>query len=126
MNYLVLACLSFFLVGCTTNKDDDYYFKNPPALEAALKDCPAIHPEHISCEKLAQIAVTLNRMGRELQKNPQNYGRKILSLQETIASQKVQLSNALDKSALETSIKDNEEQLAQHLAIVKWLESPES
>lgn len=121
MKYLFLVCLSLLLTGCET-KDENYYLKNPVELEEVLKKCPTEHPPQVSCDKLAQIVM----LGHELGKNPQQFGRRILSLQETIAQQKAQLANASDKGSLEQSIQENEAQLAQLLVVVKWLESPES
>lgn len=125
MKYLVFVGLSLLLVACAT-KDEAYYLNNPAELQVVMKNCPASHPDNLTCDQLVQLAIKLNSMGAELGRNPQGFGRSILSLQETIAKQKAARSTTTDSAALEKSIAENEKQLVQRLAIVKWLESPES
>jgi hypothetical protein len=56
----------------------------------------------------------------------QAFGNKILSLQQTIAQQKSELEKNNSNQELKTSLDKNEHDLVEFLAVVKWLESPES
>jgi len=61
----------------------------------------------------------------QLQYNPQGFGHKILALQQTIATQQSELTTN-NSPELKTSLAQNKQDLAYYLAVVKWLESPES
>lgn len=125
MKYLFMACLSIFLVACST-KNEQYYRTNPQALEDAIKSCPAKQPSNLSCEQLANIASSVKELAYELQVNPPAFGKKILALQELLAKQKAELQTNPNQLELKTTFEKNQQQLAECLAIVKWLESPES
>lgn len=117
MKFLFLLCASFLLIACST-PNEQYYRLNPDVLQKALKQCPEKQPSGLGCEKLAAVAEEMNRLAFQLQSNPQAFGKKILALQETMAKQDANLDTA--------SIDKNKQQLAEYLAVVKWLESPKS
>lgn len=122
---LLLACMTLLLVACSA-KDEHYYRTNPQALQDALSACPNKQPSGVSCEKLSSIALTVNDLAYQLQTNPQAFGRKILSLQEKLATAQENLKSHPEQTELKTLIKENKQQLAECLAVVRWLESPES
>ncbi len=113
------------LTSCTV-KDKHYYQSNPKELQKALKACPDTKPEGLTCEELGDIGRQMNTLAYELQSSPQNFGSKILALQQTISSQKIELKKNQSNAELKTTIEKNEKELADLLAVVKWLESPES
>ncbi|MFA6303335.1 MAG: hypothetical protein WC627_09425 [Legionella sp.] len=123
--YLFFVLVIFGLSSCTV-KDERYYRSNPRALQAALKLCPEQAPTGLTCQQLEQIAIPLNSLGHQLQYNPQEFGAKILKLQETIAQQKAQLAKNTQDKDLEKQLQENTNDLAERMAVVKWLESPES
>ena len=125
MKYVFLICTSLLLVACAT-QDEHYYRTNPKILDQAVKNCPAQQPPKLSCAQLAKIAISVNELAYQLQINPQSFGKQILSLQETLAQQQVDLAKDPDQLELKSAIEKNKKQLAERLAIVRWLESPES
>lgn len=106
--------------------EEHYYKENPKALQKAMKQCPENQPKGISCDQLKHVAEQINNSVRELQIDPQKYGQRILALQELIAKQSSALKQDSGQSELQTSLNENIQQLNERLAIVKWLESPES
>jgi hypothetical protein len=119
-----MAC-ALLLVACSP-KNEHYYQTHPQVLQNALKDCPAKQPSHLSCEKLKSIAMTTNELAYQLQSNPQNFGKKIVALQILIAKQKADLKANANQPELKATLEKNRQLLAQYLAIVRWLQSPES
>ncbi|KTC78401.1 hypothetical protein [Legionella brunensis] len=122
---LFLICLSILSTACSA-QDEAYYRQNPQALQQAVKNCPNKKPTQISCEQLAILAESVNELAYQLQINPQAFGKKILALQETLAKQQIELKNNPNQPDLKNLIEENKKNLAERLAIVKWLESPES
>lgn len=118
----VIIALCFFLNGCQM-RDEHYYRYHPQVLKEQLQQCPQQTSSPLGCERLQAIAVELNELANELRQDPQMFGHRILSLQETIAAQQHQLSTGNDKT-LQTSIQLNKQQLDTRLAVVRWLESP--
>ncbi|MGQ3887712.1 hypothetical protein ACQUW5_01615 [Legionella sp. CNM-1927-20] len=116
--------MMLFLTSCMAH-DEEYYRNNPRALQAALKQCPNKQPS-IGCDKLNDIAEDMNRFAFELQLNPQRFGQKILDLQMQLAKIQDELKQNPTKSALEDKIIEERQELKTRLAVVKWLESPES
>ncbi len=123
--YLLVILAAINLISCTT-KDERYYQTHPKVLEQALKACPGEQPPIMTCQQLAQLAKKMNILAYQLQGNPQGFGIKILNLQQSIATQEEQLKNDRSNQELKKNLADNKEKLAQLLAVVKWLESPES
>ncbi len=119
MKYLFMA-FTLLLFSCST-ENELYYQTHPQELQTALKGCA--QSSHLNCQQLRTIAITTNQMAMQLQSNPQAFGKKILALQESIAKQALQVKT---NPELKTSLEKNRLLLAQYLAIVKWLESPES
>ncbi|MCE3043949.1 hypothetical protein [Legionella sp. 16cNR16C] len=107
-------------------RDENYYRLNPEKVEQALKNCPAASPGKISCNELKALSARQNQLAYELQLSPQGFGQRILSLQMKLAGQKLELKENANQTELREIIDQNERQLAEYLAIVKWLESPES
>lgn len=121
--WLVMAIL-LPLTACQA-KDGRYYQLHPLKLQRALERCQAENTLSSECEKLQSIGLELNQLAYKLKSNPQAFGQKIIALQ----FEKTQLTEELNKqpdakSSAQLSKVDNK--LEQYLAIVKWLESPES
>ena len=122
---LFLACMAILLVGCST-EDEHYYRTHPQVLQDKLNACAYKSPGKLSCEKLSEIALNINAIAYQLQSNPQAFGRKILALQEKLANEQLNLKTHPDEVELKAKIKKSKQQLAECLAVIRWLESPES
>lgn len=122
---LVTILLVLGLSSCTT-KDEQYYRSHPNALQQAIRSCPTSSSQGLSCEQLETLARRMNNLAYELQRGPQQFGAKILALQEIIATQQQQLQAADTDSVLQAKIEQNKHDLADYMAVVKWLESPVS
>lgn len=125
IKYLLLLITVFGLSSCT-EKDAQYYRYHPKELEQVMKNCPDKAPKQVSCQQLEEIAIHLNSLGRQLQYNPQEFGGAIIKLQETIAQQKAELLKESQNKELQEDLNKNQSDLAQRMAVVRWLESPES
>lgn len=123
--YILLICAFISLTACAA-EDEAYYRNNPQLLQEAVKNCPNKKSAKMSCEQLNALAANVNEMAYQLQINPQAFGRKILELQEVIAKQQADLKSNPNQPELVNLITKNKQNLADRLAIVKWLESPES
>lgn len=121
---LSLLCFSILLSGCS-KEDESYYRTDPSALSVAIKNCPAKSPANISCTQLTTLAVSMSQLAHQLRINPQGFGKKILALQEGLARQKLQARESSPGSEERLTIEAKERQLAEHLAVVRLLESPE-
>lgn len=121
---LVVLIMILGLISCTT-KDESYYQLHPQELQDAIKKCPGQAPRGLSCGQLQKIAAHMNHLAYQLQISPQAFGTQILSLQETLDHQMQQLK-AQSNADLQANINQNKLDLAEHLAVVKWLESPAS
>jgi hypothetical protein len=122
--YLVVILIALGLTSCNM-KNEQYYLSKPKELQKALKACPNQAPQGLSCQQLEQIGDRMNRLAYQLQSNPQAFGNKILALQQTIAAQQLELKKNRTKE-LQASLAQNQHDLVDFLAVVKWLESPES
>lgn len=123
--YLVVILVGLGLTSCTV-KDKHYYQSNPKELQKALKACPSQKPSGLTCEQLKEIGNRMNSLAYQLQSSPQSFGNKILTLQQTISNQLIELKKDSANSELKASIGKNKNELADLMAVVKWLESPES
>lgn len=123
---IILLCfMSLGLVACTAD-DEQYYITHPKALQQAMHSCPGSSKVSISCAQLENIAKRLQRLGYQLRNNPQEYGKRILELQELVARQKASLRENMNQVELKNRLLKNQRLLQEHIAVVKWLESPES
>lgn len=120
---LVITLMALGLASCTV-KDESYYRANPRELQQVIKNCPNAHPAQFSCEQAEQLANRMNSLAYQLQYSPQGFGNKILKLQETIAAQQLELAKK-PSPELQQSLTENQKDLADFMAVVKWLESPE-
>lgn len=107
-------------------KNEHYYLTHAKELQVAIKSCPGKPPQGITCDQAEHLASRLNALGYQLQSGPQEFGKKILALQETIATQKAELASKKENAELKTALQNNQKELVDLLAVVKWLESPES
>lgn len=123
--YLVVILIALGLTSCNV-KNEQYYLSKPKELQKALKACPNQVPQGLSCQQLEQIGDRMNRLAYQLQSNPQAFGNKILALQQTIASQQLELKKNSTNKELQATLAQNQHDLVDLLAVVKWLESPES
>ena len=122
---LILLLVVFGLISCT-KKDDHYYQTHPKELEQVIKNCPAQHPQQVTCDSLQKIAVRLNELAYLVQYSPQGFGTRISTLQEQIVRQEKQLKLEVSNSDLQANLLENKLILEEYLAVVKWLESPAS
>lgn len=112
------------LVGCSIH-DVSYYKKHPEAVGKALTVCPGKEPVGISCSDLTSIQEKVNQIIIDLRSNPQQFGQKIISLQKEIIVQRENISKGESSMELRRSLEENQEKLAEYLAVVRWLEMPE-
>lgn len=124
--YLVIILITLGLVSCQFKKDEQYYRSHPSELQSALKLCPNKQPDGLSCQQLEAIGKRMNSLAYQLQYNPQEFGNKILALQQVIAKQQMEIQKKTANAELQDSLEKNQNDLAYYLAVVKWLESPES
>lgn len=120
----IIGFVCLLLMSCS-NKDAQYYREHPLELQTTLKQCPEQSPGKISCDELKKVAVDVNRMAYALQSNPQGFGDKIIELQSILSQKKIELAKS-NTPQLQQEIDSMKQELANRLAIVKWLESPES
>lgn len=126
MNKCLFAILLLIGLASCTVKDEHYYRTHPKLVQTAIKECPGKQPAGISCQDLEVIAKRINELAYQLQYNPQGFGNTILKLQQDLAADKLALQKNKEDSALQAAIESKRRALDDHLAIVKWLESPES
>lgn len=119
----MLILMAFGLNSCQA-KNEQYYLSHPKEIQGAIKKCQTTQTKDSSCKQIEILAQRLSILGYELQSNPQGFGHKILALQQTIATQQSELATNKDQQ-LSLSIKQNQTELADRMAVVKWLESPE-
>lgn len=120
---LVITLMALGLASCTV-KDESYYRTNPRELQQVIKNCPNEHPAQFSCEQAQALGNRLSTLAYQLQFSPQGFGNKILKLQETIATEELELAKK-SNPALQQTLDENKKDLADYMAVVKWLESPE-
>ena len=123
MNRIWLLFLSLWSVHAVA-QDASYYRVHPIELQSVIKQCPDHPPVNITCSELQMIAQQLNTLAYELQTVPQQFGQKILALQESIEKEKIQLQEKPSQSELIAFLEQEKAQLNERLAVVKWLESP--
>lgn len=126
MNKCLVAILITLGLTACTKKDEHYYQSHPHELQQAIKACPGTSPSDLSCDVLSALANNMNSLGYQLQSGPQEFGIKILALQERIAQQEQQLKTEGPNASVQESIAQDQRKLAELLAVVKWLESPVS
>ena len=80
----------------------------------------------MTCLQIDGIATRMNDLAHQLQYNPQGFGAKILTLQQIIPNQQMELKRNATNLKLKANIEQNKHDLVDHLLVVKWLESPES
>jgi hypothetical protein len=116
--------LVFGMTSCSNNQD--YYRLHPKELQQAVNACPNKQPQGLTCQQLEVLAKRMNTLAYQLQMSPQGFGKKILALQETIAKEKEQLKTESTNTNLQTSLTQNNRDLEDYLAVVRWFESPTS
>ncbi|MDF1646879.1 MAG: hypothetical protein P1U61_07890 [Legionellaceae bacterium] len=117
--------LSLLVLTACSPQNEKSYSGNPKALQEAMKQCPEHAPKHVTCEQLSEIATRFNLLAYKLHVDQQAYGKDILALQEAITTQRSTLEKHPNEVALQQSLKQNERHLQEHLAVVRWLASPE-
>jgi len=124
IKYIILLAMPLLTNTCLAAHDSTYYSTHLKELQKAIEFCPEKHPAGVSCEELNISAQRTNELVSELQYNPQGFGQKILTLQESLAKLTTTLqTNPGHPEALEAA-EQHKLQLSERLAIVKWLESP--
>ncbi len=125
MRYFVLACLVFLLTACASSDNMRYYHLHPKALQVALKNCPQLHPKKTTCAELAHVAREVNFLAYKLQRDPQGFGNSILMAQAKLAQLEADLIRNNTRSDLSMQIVQSKQKIAEYLAVVQWLESPD-
>lgn len=123
LKIIVVSMLVLNLISCM-ERNEQYYREHPKELQEAVKSCSSNRAQDLNCETLSELSKRLNKLAYELQYSPQAFGLKILALQQTIANQETALNKHFSKSK-QTALMKNKSDLADDLAVVKWLESPE-
>lgn len=123
IKFILLISLPL-LAGVSHANTETYYKVNLNKLQQELSLCPERHPRNVTCEQLAQYARQVNNLADELRSSPQDFGKKILSLQQSQANILAALKQDPDQPDLKQSIHYTKKQLAERIAVVKWLESP--
>jgi hypothetical protein len=108
--YLVVILIALGLTSCN-EKNEQYYLSNPKELQNAIKDCPNQPPQGLSCQQVEQLGNRMNSLAHQLQANPQDFGNKILALQQTITSQQVELKKNSANQELNVSLEKNQHDL---------------
>ncbi|QEY51121.1 hypothetical protein [Legionella longbeachae] len=121
----VALLITLGLASCSA-KNEYYYQTHPDELQQALKACPERQPQGLSCEQMEALATRMNELAYKLQMSPQGFGQKIIALQEAIAKEQSQLNTERNNENLEASLMKKKQDLADHLAVVRWFESPKS
>lgn len=121
----VALLITLGLASCSA-KNEYYYQTHPDELQQALKACPERQPQGLSCEYMEALATRMNELAYKLQMSPQGFGQKIIALQEAIAKEQSQLNTERNNENLEASLMKKKQDLADHLAVVRWFESPKS
>lgn len=96
------------------------------AIQKEIGHCSKDKSNSDRCSKLQVLASKLNGLVDELRTGPQQFGLKILRLQETIVAEEEALKSNPDQPSLRKQLAAHKESLQERLAIVKWLESPKS
>ncbi|MCW8469160.1 hypothetical protein OQJ19_00610 [Fluoribacter gormanii] len=126
MNKCFVALLVILGLTSCSAKNEHYYKSHPNELQQAIKACPERQPQGMSCEQLEALANRMNKLAYQLQLSPQGFGKKIMALQETIVREQAQLKNEKNNANLQANLTQNKRDLADHLAVVRWFESPVS
>lgn len=111
--------------GCSA-QNEYHYATNPEALIKALNQCPQKSPRQITCEKLSEVAQRINQLAYQLRADQQAFGKEVLALQETIITQRQMLEKNPSEISIQKHLERNERNLKEHLAVVRWLASPDS
>lgn len=129
---LGVAALLFAITSCGSASDSAYYQMHPGKIAAALQQCQRQNPEQASCQRLQALQREMMGLAYELQASPQAFGTKILQTQQLIQEIKAKLTQAREAkdkplvTSLSSELKVQQTKNKQYLAVVRWLESPES
>lgn len=121
----VALLITLGLASCSA-KNEYYYQTHPDELQQALKACPERQPQGLTCNQMETLATRMNELAYKLQMSPQGFGQKIIALQEAIAKEQSQLETEQNNKNVEASLMKKKQDLADHLAVVRWFESPKS
>lgn len=122
----LMVLLGFFISSLCFADAESWYAEHPEALQKVILDCPNRQPKNISCRKLQEIGVRLNSFIYELQNDAQNYGQQILALQNKIVAEKQELAKNPASDAVKLSLQNDNTEVSERLAIVRWLASPKA
>ncbi|QMT59987.1 MULTISPECIES: hypothetical protein [unclassified Legionella] len=126
MNKCLIALWVIFGLTSCSAKNEHYYKSHPNELQQAIKACPERQPQGMTCKELEVLANRMNKLAYQLQLSPQGFGKKIMALQETIIKEQAQLKAENNNANLQANLNQNKRDLADHLAVVRWFESPTS
>jgi hypothetical protein len=110
------SVFAIVLLQACQSQDVNYFRKHPQALFQAAEQCEqGLFHLKVSCERIKKLALRFGELAVSLRQDPQLFGQRIMQLQRQCASE----------SSLEQQKSDCQNQLATHLAVVQWFESPE-
>lgn len=121
LGWRCILIMPWFVITACSEPKPQYYKTHPHELQLALQQ-HCLKPKELTsdyCVNLMKIAEHINQLIYELQLSPQLFGQNLLQLQMILAKQ-MQQPNSLSK------IKKIQDDLEERLAIVQWLESPET
>ena len=102
---LILGICICFVLGCQ-RKPIKYYVAHPEGLQKSIEQCNNEITSSEYCQNIFKLARKINNLTLELQTDPQEFGERIIALQQ------------------KTSSKYEKDELALRIAIVGWLEAP--
>jgi hypothetical protein len=105
--------------------DENYYELHPKKLQQKINECDASKQTE-QCQKLKLLAIQMNQLAYTLQRNPQEFGQKVMKIQEDIANLEAKYKVKPKDKKLSEELAKSKRKLGRYLAIVRWLESPES
>lgn len=122
---LFLMLMIFLPLSACQAKNEQYYRLHPDELQQALQQCMASEQSRNRCDSLWAIERDVRQLEFELKSNPQGFGQKIIRFQVRQVSLEKELQSHENKQK-RLELNEISDQLEQYLAIVRWLESPES
>lgn len=122
---IVVICYPLLLSSCNA-ENEHYYRVHPEQLQKSVTQCEQQKSNSKKCQQLRMLAIEINQLAYALQRNPQAFGQDILKIQQKLAHLEQQQKKDQKSKEITLQIKQNKRLLSKYLAVVRWLESPES
>jgi len=124
----IILLSGLLLSGCTPEKNTDYFLQHPEKIKTEIHRCRTLSPQKINddtvCMAAKEATFKLTVLLRELMRNPQGFGSKIIAIQNQIAKTEQAIQKQPDSQALTQKLKTDNAQYQQLLAIIRLVESP--